>query len=114
MKRLFTILAIVAVAVSCQATPPAHKPALRLYADLPTNSVPVTGANFYKAHPADTNWISEGSATGTNGQTVSVLFDATYEWHTADSTNFFTLESSDYAPIFTNGITAQPATVTAK
>jgi len=101
MKFLAASFFFVAV-VSCSAMPPAHKPAPQLACSLPTNGGPVTGANFYKAHPADTNWTAEGSAAGTNGQPVSVSLDVSYELHTADSTNALTQQSSDYAPIYTN------------
>lgn len=106
MKPAATIL-LLALCGCASAMPPKHK-TFQIYCTVPIDGGAVTACNFYKAHPADIAWTAEGSVVATNGQTVSVAFDATYELHTADSTNSLTAQSSDYCEVLTNPFPAVP------
>lgn len=108
MKHLITSLLLLAT-LSCSAMPPAHKPVRNLFADIQPGGGAVTGVNFYKANPADTDWTPAGSVPGTNGMTVSIPFDPNYSLYTADTTNALDGSASDYCAVYTNTVPAVPA-----
>lgn len=113
MKLIGTILLLgLFTTLSCVAEPPAHKPAPQfVILTAPLGTPPVTGGAIYKAQHADTNWTAYVRYVGTNGQSVTVPFDANpAELYTVDSTNALTGgPSSDYGAVWTNSIPASPA-----
>jgi hypothetical protein len=106
-KNKLSLLAILAVCVSCGAMPPAHKQ-FKLQCTLPPpNTEPVTGVNFYSANLQDTNWTLVATVSGTNGDVVSIPLPAGQVF-TVDSTNAIQRTTSDYSPILTNAMPVAP------